>query len=111
MTKGQKVEELIFRVLMNVFTWLVGALLLLILISVLWRALPALSLDMITKTPHGGFYYGKEGGILNAIIGSLYLGFGATILAFVISLPLALYMNLYLAKSNKRWFSAKYSSE
>ncbi len=28
---------------------------------------------MITKLPGGGFYLGKEGGILNAIVGSFYI--------------------------------------
>jgi phosphate transport system permease protein len=42
--------------------------------------------------PKGGFYFGKEGGILNAIIGSIYLAFGATFIAFIIGLPISLYM-------------------
>jgi len=49
----------------------------------------------------GGFYLGKEGGILNAIVGSLYLAGGATVLAFLLSLPLALYLNLYKGKGSK----------
>ena len=35
-----------------------------------------------------GFYFGEEGGILNAIIGSIYLSLGATFLAFIIVGPL-----------------------
>ena len=50
---------------------------------------------MITQTPQGGYYLGKEGGILNAIVGSLYLAGGATLLAFLLSLPVALYLNVY----------------
>lgn len=53
---------------------------------------------MITQTPKGGFYFGREGGILNAIIGSLYLSGGATILSLAVSLPLALYMNIHKMK-------------
>ena len=70
-----------------------------ILVTILIKGLPAMNLDMITKTPQGGFYLGKEGGILNAIIGSLYLAFGATLLAIVVSLPLALYLGTYLRRS------------
>lgn len=51
---------------------------------------------MITQTPKGGFYFGKEGGILNAIVGSLYLAIGATFLAIIIGLPIALFMNTWL---------------
>jgi len=70
-----------------------------ILFTILIKGLPAMNLDMITKTPQGGFYLGKEGGILNAIIGSLYLAFGATLLAILVSLPLALYLGTYLRRS------------
>jgi phosphate transport system permease protein len=61
--------------------------------------LPALNLAMLTQTPKGGYYLGKEGGILNAIVGSLYLAGGATALALVMSLPIALYLNLYATRS------------
>ncbi len=59
---------------------------------VTWKGLPALDPAMITQSPKGGYYLGKEGGILNAIVGSLYLGIGATALAFIISLPVALFL-------------------
>lgn len=75
--------------------------LLLILGTILWKSLPALSLSMLTRTPKGGFYLGKEGGILNAIVGSLELAVGATLLAFLLSLPLALYINLYKGRASK----------
>jgi len=55
---------------------------------------------MITKVPGGGFYIGKEGGVLNAIIGSLYIAGGATVLGLLVSIPVALYINLYLTKRN-----------
>jgi phosphate transport system permease protein len=72
-----------------------------ILITILLKGLPALNWDMLTKTPQGGFYLGKEGGILNAIIGSLYLAGGATLLAILVSLPLALYLGTYVRRA--RW--------
>lgn len=73
--------------------------LVLILVTVAWRGLPALNLAMLTQTPQGGFYLGKEGGILNAIVGSLYLAGGATVLAMLASLPIALYLQIYAARS------------
>jgi len=75
--------------------------LLVILGAILWKSLPALSLSMLTRTPRGGFYLGREGGIHHAIAGSLYLGLGATALAFLLSLPLALYLNVYKGRSSK----------
>lgn len=94
------IEEAILKGLM-LFSFLVvvGALVL-ILGTVLVKGLPALNWQMITQTPKGGYYLGKEGGILNAIIGSLYLAGGGTLLALVLSLPIALYLETYLNKSS-----------
>jgi phosphate transport system permease protein len=95
-----KLEENVFKILMIGSTVIVLASLVLILGAILWRGLPALSLEMITQTPKGGYYLGKEGGILNAIVGSLYLAGGATILSLVISLPIALYLQLYVKRTH-----------
>jgi phosphate transport system permease protein len=73
--------------------------LILILATVVWRGLPALNLAMLTQTPKGGYYLGKEGGILNAIVGSLYLAGGATALALLVGLPIAVYLQFYTAGS------------
>ncbi|MBN1522219.1 MAG: phosphate ABC transporter permease PstA [Candidatus Aureabacteria bacterium] len=76
-------------------TLLILLTLVLILGSVVIKGLPSLNLAMITQTPKGGFYLGKEGGILNAIVGSLLIAGGATVLAVLISLPVVLYINVY----------------
>ena len=101
MLKIKKYEEQFFRVLMFLSTNIIVLALLLIIFSILYKGLPSLSWQMISQTPKGGFYFGKEGGILNAIIGSLYLSLGATFLAFIIGLPVALYMNIHLVKRKK----------
>jgi phosphate transport system permease protein len=87
------------KTIMRVSLVIVAGSLGLILWTVLIRGLPALSWDMITQVPKGGFYMGKEGGVLNAIIGSLYLAIGGTFLAIIFSLPIALYMKAYLGDS------------
>jgi phosphate transport system permease protein len=85
-------EERFFKVLMIGSTFIVvGSLFALFLVVVL-KGAPALSLSMITQTPKGGYYLGKEGGVLNAIVGSLCLGIGATVLALIIALPAALFL-------------------
>jgi phosphate transport system permease protein len=94
-----RIEEGFFRVLMILSTATVLGSLALILGTVVWRGLPALDLDMITQTPKGGYYLGKEGGILNAIVGSLYLAGGATFLALLASLPIALYLQIYATRA------------
>lgn len=96
-----KLEEGFFQVLMiGSMVGVVGSLLL-ILGTVVWQGAPALNLAMLTQTPKGGYYLGKEGGILNAIVGSLYLAGGGTALAVLVSLPIALYLQFYVARS--RW--------
>jgi len=97
----RKRTDVLFRVLAAVSAAVVLLSLLLILGTILWKSVPALSLSMLTRTPKGGFYLGKEGGILNAIVGSLYLGLGATLLAFLLSLPLVLYLNVYKGRGSK----------
>ncbi len=101
MSKIKLIEEKLFRVLMFLATCLIAFALCLIIFSILYKGIPSISWEMLTQTPKGGFYFGKEGGILNAIIGSLYLSIGATFLAFIIGLPVALYMNVFLIKHKK----------
>ncbi len=76
-----------------------AAVLLLILGIITWRGLPGLSWEMITQPPEGSFYLGGGGGVLNAILGSLYLATGATLLASVIAVPVVLYIHTYAGKS------------
>lgn len=91
----RKIEEAFFKGLMMASMLIVVGSLLAVIIVVVLKGLPALNLSMITQTPTGGYYLGKGGGILNAIVGSLYLAGGATALAFFISLPVALYLQEY----------------
>jgi phosphate transport system permease protein len=96
----RRIEENIFKGLMAASVLVILFSLVFILVTVLVRGLPAMNLAMITQTPKGGYYLGKEGGILNAIVGSLYLAGGATLLAILISLPVVLYLNIYSKKGS-----------
>ena len=97
----QKAKEYLNRFLMFFSTLIIVVVLLMIIISILYKGLPSLSWEMISQIPQGGYYFGKEGGILNAIIGSLYLALGSTILGLCFSLPLALYINIHRAKNSR----------
>ncbi len=97
----KKIEEILFRGLMLLSNLLILFVLALILYSIFKKGLGALNWEMLTQRPHGGYYYGKEGGVLNAIVGSLYLSLGATFLASVIGIPVALFMNVYLVKQRR----------
>jgi phosphate transport system permease protein len=97
----RKVEERVFKVVMlaslAIILFLLGA----IIYGIVSKGFPALSWEMLSSVPQGGFYFGREGGILNAIVGSLYLSLGATVLAVSVGLPAALFMNIHLAKFKK----------
>lgn len=95
----RELEETVFKGLMLLSIFIVVGSLLAVFAVVILKGAPALSLSMITQTPKGGYYLGKEGGILNAIIGSIYLAGGATALAFLLSLPIALFLHEYAGKS------------
>lgn len=76
-----------------------AAVLLLIVGIIAWRGIPGLSWEMISSPPEGSFYLGGGGGVLNAILGSLALASGATLLAAVIAVPVVLYIHTYAGKS------------
>jgi phosphate transport system permease protein len=98
MKSTKYVEEVLFKVLMFISSLVIVVTLGLIIYTIMAKGLKVLSWEMVSQTPKGGFYLGRDGGILNAIIGSIYLSVGATFLALVISLPIALFMNIYLKR-------------
>src|SRR6201996_1568772 len=96
----RKLEENFFRALMLLSIIIVAGSFFLIVGTIFYKGIPFMNWDMISKIPGGGFYIGKEGGVLNAIIGSLYVAGGATILGLLISIPVAIYLNMYLEGKN-----------
>jgi phosphate transport system permease protein len=94
----RKLEEGFFKTLMIIATIIVVGSFFLIVGTIFSKGIPYMNLDMITKIPGGGFYIGKEGGVLNAIVGSLYIAGGATILGLIISIPVAIFINMYINK-------------
>lgn len=99
--RGKNLSENIIKTLMLLSLVTIFAVLLYIIYIIFSEGLPALTWEMISSKPKSGYYYGKEGGILNAIIGSLYLSFGSVCLALVFGLPIALMMNVYISRQKK----------
>jgi phosphate transport system permease protein len=95
-----KYEEKIFKVIMMGAALIILGVLLYIIGTVFYRGFSSLSWDMVTKLPGGGFYLGKEGGIVNAIVGSLYIIVGSLALSLLISVPLVMYINFYLSRNS-----------
>ncbi|MGF7231635.1 PstA family ABC transporter permease [Arachidicoccus sp.] len=102
MKNKKQIEEQVFLCVMRLVTASIILVFFLIIWVIIQKGWRALSWEMISQEPQGGFYLGKGGGILNAIIGSLYLAFGSTFLAVLIGLPVALGMNVHWVR-NKRW--------
>lgn len=108
MRKVKVIEEKVFKSLSGIATYSLIAILAFIIVVIFVKGFNALSFDMITKTPKGGYYYGGEGGVLNAIIGSLYIALGATLIAVLIGVPAALFINVHLVRHKKTQTTVRY---
>ena len=86
------IEEKVFKLLMVISIAIVLGSLGFIIITIFMNGAFSLSIDMITQTSSGGYYLGRGGGILNAILGSIFLALPATGLAYIIGLGIALYL-------------------
>jgi phosphate transport system permease protein len=92
-------EETFFKGLMRLTLFGVLGLLGLILLTVVRKGIGAVNWQMLSQTSQGGYYLGGEGGILNAIVGSLYLAAGGTALALAMGLPVVFYLRIYAGRS------------
>lgn len=101
------IEEYIFRALMYISLLIVAGFVFSVLWSVLSKGIPVLTWEMVTTIPTAGFYVGGEGGFLNAIVGSVYIVAGATVVGLIISLPVVFYLNVYLRQDSKFGYIAR----
>ncbi|MFC0878255.1 PstA family ABC transporter permease [Saccharicrinis sp. FJH2] len=101
-------EEKIFCGLSRAATYSLVVVLLFIIAMIFAKGFSSLSLKMVFTLPKGGYYYGGEGGVLNAIIGSFYLAFGALVLAVIIGLPSALFLNVHLIRFKRTQNTIRY---
>jgi phosphate transport system permease protein len=101
------IEERIFRVLMLLSLLMVAGFVLSALWSIFSKGIPVLTWEMVTSLPGAGFYIGKEGGFLNAIVGSVYIVVGATIIGLIVSIPVVFYLNVYLKGTSRFGYIAR----
>lgn len=85
-------EQNVFKCLMLGSVAIVLGSLAIIVCTVIVNGAFSISVEMITQTSSGGYYLGRGGGILNAILGSLLLALPATGLAYLIGIGIALYL-------------------
>lgn len=100
-TNRRLIEERFFQCLMWLSLGVLLGSLLLIVGTMLVKGFSSFSWAMVSQVPKGGYYLGKEGGVLNAIVGSVYVGAGATALALLAGLPIALFLNTYLTSASR----------
>jgi phosphate transport system permease protein len=89
---ARRLEELFFKGLMLAACLAVLGSLVGVVGIVLVKGLPVFHLRMLFQGSAGGSSLGQEGGILNAIIGSLLLGLGGTLGALVLALPIVSFL-------------------
>lgn len=101
------VKERIARVAM----YLSIAAVILLVGSIIWtvfkRGARSLTWEMVTSLPGGGFYIGKSGGFLNAIVGSLYIVLASTAIGLIISIPVVFFLNVYLKSKSRLAYVAR----
>lgn len=101
------IEEYTMRVIMALATialfFFAGS----ILYTIIINGWGAISWEMISTIPGSGFYIGEDGGLLNAIVGSLYIVGASTILGLAVSIPVVFYMNVYLSTKSKVAYVAR----
>jgi phosphate transport system permease protein len=99
--KRRRLEESVVKWIMRASLGIIVVVLGMIVVSITVKGMGALSWQMLTQAPQGGFYLGKEGGILNAITGSLLLALGATALSLLVAVPVVIFLHAYAGRS--RW--------
>jgi phosphate transport system permease protein len=79
-------------------TFIVFGAVVCVLVIIIIKGLPSVSWEMLSQVPKGGYYMGGGGGILNAIVGTLIIGIGATVLATLAALPVIIFIHGYAHK-------------
>lgn len=105
--KSKYIEELIIKVLMVVSLLTVFGFVAAIVWTIFSRGGRCITWEMVSSLPGGGFYIGKEGGFLNAIVGSLYIVLASTLLGLLVSIPVVFYLNIYLKGDSKFAYAAR----
>jgi len=87
--------ETCFKAITCAATGIIVVILLTIIWAIAAKGWHTLSWALISQAPTGDYYMGGGGGIANAVVGSIYLGVGATLLALILSVPVILYLRVY----------------
>lgn len=86
--RTRQLEEILIKSLMGIACLIVAGSVLGVIGVMLAKGLPVFTLKMLFQGTEGGSSLGQEGGIRNAIVGSLLLGLGGTFGALLLALPI-----------------------
>lgn len=95
------IEEKVMKIVMLITTVLLFFFTASILYTIISNGWSSMTWEMISELPQGGYYIGGEGGLLNAIVGSLYIVGASTVLGLAVSIPVVFYLNVYLSRKSK----------
>ncbi len=105
--KSKYIEEIIVKILMALSLLAVVGFAAGIVYTVFHRGWSCITWEMVSSLPGGGFYIGKEGGFLNAIVGSVYIVAASTFLGLLVSIPVVFYLNVFLKSDSKFAYVAR----
>ncbi|MBQ8530416.1 MAG: ABC transporter permease subunit [Parabacteroides sp.] len=105
--KIKYIEEFAIKILMALSLLTVLGFVVGIIYTIFHRGWSCISWEMVSSLPGGGFYIGKEGGFLNAIVGSLYIVIASTFLGLLVSIPVVFYLNIFLKSHSKFAYIAR----
>lgn len=98
---GKFIMEWVMKALMIISLAVVVFAAVFIIFTIVKKGWSCITWEMVTSLPGNGFYIGKSGGFLNAIVGSLYIVLASTLLGLIVSIPAVFYLNVFLKKSSK----------
>lgn len=105
--KPKYIEEFVVKIFMWISLLTVLAFVAAIVWTIFHRGWSCITWEMVTSLPGGGFYIGKEGGFLNAIVGSVYIVGASTLLGLIVSIPVVFYLNIFLRSGSKFAYAAR----
>lgn len=105
--KAKYIEEFIVKMLMAVSLLILFGFVAGIVWTIFRRGCESLTWEMVSSLPGGGFYIGKEGGFLNAIVGSIYIVGASTLIGLVVSIPVVFYLNAFLRSGSRFAYVAR----
>lgn len=105
--KIKYIEEKIMKALMLAAVLIVLAVVFSIVWTVCAKGIPALSADLVFKTPGKNWNTEADGGFLNAILGSFWIVLPSSMIAACISIPVVFYMTMYKRRVSRLSYAAR----